>query len=283
MKKDKIINHIENLLNAEIVDKNSISGGCIAQTNVISVSNGKSYFLKQGFSNSMFFKEANGLYELQKANTIKTPEVIAVNEDYLLLENISTGTKSHSFFSSFGEAFAKLHKYTSDTFGFYEDNFIGSTPQINTISNDWTDFYFTNRLLYQYKLAEKNGYVNSSFKNAFQNIEQNISSILNGSEEPPSLLHGDLWSGNYMVDIKGQAVIIDPAVYYGHREADLAMTKLFGGFTNKFYESYNNEYPLKDGYNYRENIYLLYHVLNHLNLFGTSYIMHALELINSYK
>ena len=113
-------------------------------------------------------------------------------------------------------------------------------------------------------------------------LENKISEIIGDTNEKPSLLHGDLWGGNYMVDETGSAVLIDPAVYYGHREADLGMTKLFGGFGSEFYQSYNEEFPLQDGFEYRENIYKLYHVLNHLNLFGVGYYSQAMSLIKYY-
>ncbi len=278
-----LFTNIEELLQCTIINEHSTGGGCIAQTSVINTSDGRSYFLKQGFSGPMFRNEANGLLELKKSNAIQVPNVIHVANDYLLLEKIDTGNKPSDFFNRFGIAFAMLHQYTNTHFGFYEDNFIGATPQINSFSTNWVNFYFTNRLLYQYQLAEQNGYADATFKQGFKLIESKLDSILSGSEEPPCLLHGDLWGGNYMVDSKGQAVLIDPAVYYGHREVDLAMTKLFGGFTNEFYDNYNKAYPLKEGYEYRENIYLLYHVLNHLNLFGSSYKSQAIHLMNSYR
>ncbi|MBI9062053.1 MAG: fructosamine kinase family protein [Marinilabiliaceae bacterium] len=286
MKKSSLIHHIENLLNDTIIEAHSVGGGCIAQTQILKTGSGQSFFLKQGFSNSMFLNEANGLKELAKSKTIRVPQVVAAERDFLLLEHITPGRKKPDFFESFGKAYAEMHRYTHDTFGFYEDNFIGATPQINAANdkskNNWTSFYFDNRLLYQFKLAEQNGYVTEEFRKAFAQIENRIESILKGSEEPPALLHGDLWGGNFMVDDQGEPVLIDPAVYYGHREADLAMTKLFGGFTNAFYLNYNAYFPLKEGYAYRENIYLLYHVLNHLNLFGISYYQQAMKLMKRY-
>lgn len=280
---NNIITPIEEALQCTITTEHAISGGCIAQSSIIKTDDGRRFFLKQGFSGTMFQKEANGLLELDKAKAIIVPNVILVNTNYLLLQVIETGPKQPDFFKSFGAAFARLHQYTNAHFGFYEDNFIGSTPQINTPCPNWEEFYFTNRLLYQYRLAEQNGHVDASFRNSFRLVESRLPSILNGSEEPPCLLHGDLWGGNYLVNTNGQPVLIDPAVYYGHREADLAMTKLFGGFNNEFYTSYNKAYPLKDGFEYRENIYLLYHVLNHLNLFGSSYQSQAIQLMNSYR
>ncbi|MBK3518952.1 fructosamine kinase family protein [Carboxylicivirga marina] len=280
---NQIIKEIEESLQCTVTKQKTIGGGCIAQTSEITTDDNRSYFLKQGFKGPMFKKEANGLIEIKKAKAIEVPEVVLVSDNYLLLEHIMSGHRHTHFFQSFGEAFANLHRHTNTSFGFYEDNFIGSTPQINTLSDNWIDFYFAHRLLYQYKLAENNGYTDKEFQKAFALIEKGIHKILNGSEELPCLLHGDLWGGNYLANKRGDAVLIDPAVYYGHREADLAMTKLFGGFHTDFYNSYINSYPLQEGYEDRENIYLLYHVLNHLNLFGSSYKSHAVQLMNSYK
>lgn len=276
--------HIEKILNDEITSSTSIGGGCIAQTQTISTRRGTKFFLKSGFKNGMFQCEANGLNELRKAQCIRIPEVIHVGEDFLLLQHIPSGRKNHEFFANFGKQLACLHKINNTQFGFFENNFIGATPQINLPGHsNWIDFYFTNRLKYQYNLAEKNGYVTNELKALFKHIESTIHSILEGSNEPPALLHGDLWGGNYMVDADGEPVLIDPAVYYGHREADLAMTKLFGGFNADFYKAYEQEYPLKEGHSYREPIYLLYHVMNHLNLFGQSYLQQCIQLMSAYR
>lgn len=283
-----IFNNIENFTNSKIISATSLSGGCISDAYKISLQDNRNLFLKINSSlpQDMFQKEANGLKELAKPNVIKIPNVIAVNDTFILLEFIENGIKQKNFFEDFGRAFAEMHKYTSSSFGFYEDNYIGSTKQINIADenekNNWTAFYFNKRILFQFRLAEKNGYATDELKNGISFLENNIQKILKGSNEPPSLLHGDLWSGNYMVNASGKVCLIDPAVYYGHREADLAMTKLFGGFSESFYKSYNESFRLKDGYSYRENIYKLYHVLNHLNLFGSGYYSQAVSLIKSY-
>jgi fructosamine-3-kinase len=234
----------------------------------------------------MFIKEAHGLQELKKANVINVPEVFLFEKDFILTEYINAASKKKNFYEEFGRKFALLHKYTASEFGFYEDNYIGSTPQINitddSTRNNWINFYFNKRLLYQFKLAERNGYADNRFREAFRRIEDKIGVILEGADAKPSLLHGDLWSGNYMTDESGSACIIDPAVYYGHREADLAMTKLFGGYPASFYEAYNEGYPMDSGWEYRENIYMLYHVINHMNIFGHGYYAHAVELMKGY-
>ena len=279
MNKDKLTK----ILGEEPAGMSSVGGGCIADSQVITTPSGKKYFLKQGFSNGMFENEAHGLTELAKANAIRVPGVIHAGDDFLILEHITSGSKKRDFFEDFGHRFALLHKFSSNTFGFYENNFIGSTPQINEASEkeatNWTAFYWKKRLLYQFQLAEKNGYADQQLTSLFSKLETVIEKILEGSEEAPALLHGDLWSGNYMVDESGNPVLIDPAVYYGHREADLAMTKLFRGFSSAFYSAYQATFPLKPGAEKREPIYLLYHVMNHLNLFGTGYYGQAIQLL----
>ena len=284
----KIKNKLEEALNINISSFSSLSGGCISNAYKVKTTNNRSYLLKinESHKGDMFLKEAHGLVELNKANAIKVPEVILAGRDFILLEFINSSDRSKSFFKDFGIKFSEMHKCNSSAFGFYEDNYIGANPQLNIPGKDeadsWVKFYFNKRILYQYKLAEKNGYVTNELREGISKLENKVEEILSGSEESPSLLHGDLWSGNYMVDEKGDACLIDPAVYYGHREADLGMTKLFGGFNSEFYNYYNDNFPLPDGYDYRENIYKLYHVLNHLNLFGRGYYPQAISLINYY-
>lgn len=286
---NKIIsNKIEQVTNSRIISSSSVSGGCISNAYKITLDDKRNLFLKINHSHpaDMFRKEANGLKELLKSSVINIPKVIAVDDSFILLEYMEASAKQRNFFEDFGRSFAQMHKFSSDSFGFYEDNYIGSTKQINipgeNEKNNWTSFYFNKRIFFQFKLAEKNGYVTDDLRKGISFLEDNIEKILSGSEEPPSILHGDLWGGNYMVNENGNVCLIDPAVYYGHREADLAMTKLFGGFSESFYTSYNETYPLKEGYNFRENIYKLYHVLNHLNLFGSSYYLQSISLIKSY-
>jgi protein-ribulosamine 3-kinase len=283
--KDEIRNKIEAGLNDKIDSLKPVGGGCINDAQLLKCISGAVYFLKVNLANlpGMFENEANGLNELKKANAIRVPDVIMVDKNFILLENISSSGKTGNFYAQFGERFAMLHKYTNDMHGFRENNYIGSNPQLNLPSkSEWKDFYWENRILFQYKLCEKNGYATAELKKEIAALENKLDSILAGSENTPSLLHGDLWSGNYIVDEKGEACLIDPAVYYGNREADLAMTKLFGGFTNEFYKSYLSAYPLPEGWEYRENLYKLYHILNHLNLFGTGYYSQAISLIKFY-
>jgi protein-ribulosamine 3-kinase len=265
-----------------------VAGGSISDAFKLEMKSGENYFLKLNYiiSNDMFLKEAHGLIELRKPGVIRVPNVILSENSFILMEFIETGIKPKNFYKNFGCKFAELHKFKGSSFGLNEDNFIGSNIQRNIPGDDerddWVNFFYTKRLLAQYTLAEKNDYTTPELTDGILSLERKIYNILSGSEETPSLLHGDLWGGNYLADENGSPVLIDPAVYYGHREADLAMTKLFGGFKPEFYTAYNECYPLPAGYEYRENIYKLYHVLNHLNLFGKAYYNQAMEIINSY-
>jgi fructosamine-3-kinase len=283
-----IKNIIEQKLNDTVESSQSISGGCISNSSVIKMKSGEKFFLKenQHLPKDMFEKEASGLREIQKSKSIRVPYVKFVTGRFILLEYIEGKQKADNFFEDFGAMFAELHRFSSDKNGFYEDNFIGSTPQLNipgeVEKHNWTSFYFNKRLLFQFKLAESNGYADETLRRSFLQLENKMEQILGSTKEKQSLLHGDLWGGNYIVAENGKACLIDPAVYYGNREADLAMTKLFGGFTNSFYKSYNESFPLEPGCEYRENIYKLYHVLNHLNLFGSAYYSQALSMIRFY-
>ncbi len=284
----KIITLLEKKLKQNFTDITPLSGGCISSAYKLKLNNKQELFLKHNpsVSDKMFIAEAHGLQELNKSGAIRVPEVMMYNNDFILLEFIQQGNKNKKFFSEFGRSFALMHRHASENYGFYEDNFIGSNEQKNlplsSEKENWISFYFNKRILFQLELAEKLGYATSELKKGIGTLEEKIEEIIGINDEEPSLLHGDLWGGNYIVDENGNACLIDPAVYYGHREADLGMTKLFGGFSSEFYEAYNETYPLQDGYEYRENIYKLYHVLNHLNLFGGGYYSQAISLIHFY-
>ena len=231
----KISSLIQSTLNKNVHSLFPLNGGSIASAYRAEIDDKRSLFVKASPQHSdMFMKEANGLRELKKADAIRVPEIIAVNNDVLILEflPVSLPTNRKLFFEQLGRRFAQLHRCTSKQFGFYENNFIGSTPQINIpISKSWREFFLVNRLEFQFKLAEQNGYTDREFYSQFQRLERQIDQLIPDDGEPPALLHGDLWSGNYLCLENDIPAIIDPAVYYGHREADLAMTMLFGGFS----------------------------------------------------
>ncbi|NUM70340.1 MAG: fructosamine kinase family protein [Ignavibacteriaceae bacterium] len=260
-----------------------LHGGSIASSFHAETTRGEHFFVKvYDGSNSYAASEVTGLNEIRKAAVIRTPDVIFSEGNLLVLEYISEGRSSNEFWERFGLEFAALHRINGSFFGFSENNFIGLTSQINTPSASWSDFYMTRRLLYQIKLAEKKGGAGSLLSSEFVKAEKRIRDITESYNATRSLLHGDLWSGNYLCGEGGVPVLIDPAVYYGDREADLAMTKLFGGFDQRFYSAYIENYPPEPGWQEREPVYKLYHVLNHYNLFGETYLNQALSILRKY-
>ncbi|WP_419490138.1 fructosamine kinase family protein [Alistipes sp.] len=259
----------------------------VSGTGKIRTKSGAEYFLKSGAPSESYVCEAEGLKELSETGIFRTPKVLSVGTDHLLTEYVPNSAGGNDFFEDFGRRLARLHRRRTAYFGFRRNNYIGLNPQINlphgAERSDWTAFYLNKRLRYQYELAERNGYATTGLRRNFARLESKIADILQGCEEPPCLLHGDLWAGNFLCDaVSGEVVLIDPAVYYGHREADLAMTRLFGGFPPAFYRAYEQEYPLKPRWEYREGIYRLYHLLNHLNLFGSSYLPEANRILEKY-
>ena len=272
----------------------SVGGGCIADAAIAHFSDGSRVFVKQAAgAPEMFEREAQGLSALAEAGAIRVPAVLAVRPEALVLELIPEGTRKPGFSESFGHDFARLHDYRGKTPGFFHDNFIGSTRQCNepldapwdeAAPDDgsmWPRFFMERRLRFQVKLAAKKGH-GHELEHVLDRAETHILEHLGAAIEQPSLLHGDLWSGNYLVDDRGAVCLIDPAVYYGHREADLAMTRLFGGFDSSFYAAYAEQSPLAPGHEERLPIYQLYHILNHLNLFGGGYFMQGKRILQRY-
>jgi protein-ribulosamine 3-kinase len=270
-----IAQKVEHLLKKKVSSVSPVSGGSISTTAQALLDDGRIVFIKTSpQQKDMFLKEANGLNELTKARAIKIPAVLFADQELLIIEYLPPSSPSNrkKFFEEFGRQFAQLHRCTSDSFGFFEDNYIGSTLQKNLpCSNSWRDFYHVQRLLFQFQLAERNDYADNKLQVLFRALEKNLDNLILEDGEPPALLHGDLWSGNYLCTENDTPAIIDPAVYYGHREADLAMTMLFGGFGDSFYSSYRESFPLQPGWQKRIELYKLYHLFNHLNLFGEEY------------
>jgi len=268
----------------EPVQLKGIGGGCIADARVATFADGSSVFVKCAAGTpGMFEREAEGLRALASAGAIRIPEVLAVGEEALVLEMIHEAPRTDGFFESFGRAFAKLHDHRGPSFGFPHDNFIGSTPQCNQPLDEsgWPQFFLERRLRFQAKLAASRGH-GHEIENLLDRAEQRMVELLGAAPELPSILHGDLWSGNFIVDERGEACLIDPAAYYGHREADLAMTRLFGGFGTEFYAAYDEASPLAPGHEDRLSIYQLYHLLNHLNLFGSAYYAQSMRILQRY-
>ncbi|TVR73981.1 MAG: fructosamine kinase family protein [Spirochaetaceae bacterium] len=255
-------------------------GGSINDTRILNLSDGTRLFMKCNSTShaGLFEEEARGLMALARAEGPRVPRVEALftegSRQFLLMEYIEKGRTGGDFFSRFGRAMARLHRTNrNDRCGFERDNHIGSTPQRNTWNADWHVFFGEQRLLYQAELARRQGLADDDLERRTRTLAAKLPDLLPGPDgDRASLLHGDLWGGNYMVDGEGEPVLIDPATYYGHREADLAMTELFGGFSPAFYRAYDQEWTLEPGYADRRDIYNLYHLLNHLNLFGGGYL-----------
>ena len=272
-----------------------VGGGCIADSRVAAFADGSTVFVKcAAGAPGMFEREAEGLAALGEARAIRVPGVLAVGDDALVLENIEQGSGGTDFFETFGRQFARLHRRRGPACGFAHDNFIGSTQQVNQPlsgplpdegqgdGEDWPEFFLERRLRFQVRLAAVRGHGDKLAK-LLGACEHRLVELMNTAIEPPSILHGDLWSGNFIVDKSGQPCLIDPAVYYGHREADLAMTRLFGGFSPAFYAAYHEEFPLPDGPRERLPMYQLYHLLNHLNLFGSGYYAQSERILQKYQ
>jgi len=271
----------------------SLGGGCIADAAVATFADGTQVFVKRAAGvPGMFACEADGLEALADARAIRVPRVLAVSAEALVLEMIEAATRRRDFFEDFGRRFAQLHQCRGKACGFPRDNFIGATQQPNrpldapweqATADDgsgWPAFFLQRRLRFQAHLAA--GRDGGELERLLDRAEGRIADLLACAIEPPVLLHGDLWGGNYIVDERGEACLIDPAVYYGHREADLAMTRLFGGFDQAFYAAYQQAAPLAAGHGERMPIYQLYHVLNHFNLFGGGYHDQGRRILQHY-
>ncbi|HEC27826.1 MAG TPA: fructosamine kinase family protein [Gammaproteobacteria bacterium] len=260
---------------------NTIAGGCINATYVVNDGD-RYFFIKLNTSRSLFMFEAEyqALLELENSNTIRVPHPVCTGlydkHSWLVMEHLSLHNNGNHH--KLGEQLAAMHRLTRTSFGWDRDNTIGSTPQINTPDKDWLKFFRNRRLQYQLRLAAANGYT-GSLQKAGAALVDCMDDFFIGYKPVPSLLHGDLWSGNYAFIENGDPVLFDPALYYGDREADIAMTELFGGFSSEFRSSYEDCWPLDDGYKTRRYLYNCYHILNHLNLFGGGYARQAEDMI----
>jgi fructosamine-3-kinase len=264
--------------------RQGVGGGCINSSEVLE-DGGRRYFVKSNDAArlAMFETEAAGLAEIAASRSVRVPRPICTGRHdgraYLVLEHLDLRRGGGKSDELLGRQLAAMHRATHATFGWQRDNTIGSTPQINNEESDWIVFYREHRLRYQLALAAENGYRGNLQAQGEQLLER-LAVFFSGYTPPPSLLHGDLWGGNHAALAGGTPVIFDPAVYYGDREADLAMTELFGGFGSGFYSAYREAWPLDPGYRVRKDLYNLYHVLNHLNLFGGGYRGQAERLID---
>ena len=260
-----------------------VGGGCIHQAWRVSDGD-RAYFVKvdEAARLPLFEAEAAGLAELAATATVRVPELlghgVAAGHAYLVLEYLPLGGRSTGAMERLGRQLAALHRQPQAGFGWRQDNFIGSTPQLNPPGADWIAFWREQRLGFQLELAARNGHGGAWLRRG-EALRARLEGLFAGYRPTPALLHGDLWGGNAGCTRDGEPVVFDPAVYYGDREADLAMTELFGGFSDRFYAAYREAFPLAAGYPQRRTLYNLYHVLNHLNLFGGGYRAQAERMI----
>ncbi len=274
------------ILGTDIHSTVPISGGDINKAMLLETDMGR-FFLKMNDSanaGSMFETEAAGLLMLADCGAIRIPDVIGYAStaagSFLLLEYIETGFRPDGFWGNFGVALAQLHRKSSPTFGFGHDNFIGSLPQQNCQHDDWPTFFIHERLLPQLAIAQQGNRLQSTDFQRFEQFFKRLPDLC--PTEPPALIHGDLWSGNFLCAANGKPVLIDPAATYSHREMDLAMSRLFGGFERPFYRSYEEAWPLAPGFEERLPVYQLYYLLVHVNLFGGGYLRSVREALGGF-
>jgi fructosamine-3-kinase len=278
---------IERALSSRILEAAHVAGGDINEAFELELEDGRRIFLKTNRSadGAMFPAEARGLAWLSEVSSLRVPSVLAVSSGdptdppFLLLEFLNSARPRAGFDEELGRGLASLHRAGAPSFGLDHDNFIGRLPQQNRPHGSWAEFYGSERLLQQLELARAAGRAPSELCRGIERLAARLPDLV-GPAEPPARLHGDLWGGNLHVDELGAPCLIDPAVYGGHREVDLAMMRLFGGFGRRVFEAYAEAYPLAPGHEARVQLYQLYPLLVHLNLFGQSYtaqIMHALQ------
>jgi len=264
-------------LGAPVIAATPLGGGSICRTSRVQLADGRTLLVKHHSSIAgLFTAERRGLELLRDSQTLRVPRVFIQQEAegdtpaFLAMEWLGSGRRTPLAEEQLGIGLAQMHRTTATRYGLDHNNFIGANPQPNMPTVNWVTFFCDRRLEYQAELAARNGFLNPWRRRALETLCTRLDVLL--PETPPaSLLHGDLWGGNWLVTDSGEPALIDPAVYYGHRETDIAFTELFGGFSDIFYAAYNQTWPLEPGYAQRRDVYNLYHLLNHLNLFGEGY------------
>jgi fructosamine-3-kinase len=270
--------HVESHLSCKVIDKKTISAGETSSFKILTSTDLSIFAKYQDIENNNLINQASELVLLSES--MNTPKVLGFSKNCLLLEWIETSRNSN-YQAEIGKVLANLHKHTNQYFGFDYDNTIGEMPQYNAANQSitsWSYFFWEYRLFFQIKYALKNNLISSKEYKKLLLIKSKLENLLSDSIKP-SLLHGDFWSGNVIIGLNSP-VFIDTSCYYGHSEADLALTYMFGGFSNDFYRSYEVYSPLESGYEQRKPIYMLYHYLNHLNIFGRSYRPGVLSCTN---
>lgn len=263
-------------LGTQVHGAKRLGGGDINDAFEVSLADGTRIFVKTHPNppGGMFGAEARGLRWLEETGAIRLPRVVAVSDErpaYLALELLTSARRQPDFDETLGHSLAALHAFDTPSFGLDHDNFIGRLAQANATADDWASFYWTSRLEPQLRLATDRGLIDSGTSSRFDSLRRVLHERI-GPAEPPSRLHGDLWGGNIHVDQEGRPCLIDPAVYGGHREIDLAMMRLFGGFGERVFAAYADAWPLAPGADDRVPLYQLYPLMVHVNLFGGSYV-----------
>lgn len=270
-------------ISEKIISINTVSGGDIAESYLLKTDSGYA-FLKTHKNFDLLDDDKIGLQTISSTNTIKTPEVLGFgkleNITFLALEWIDSKSPTKKEFAILGKQLAELHKCTNNSFGFDSNNYIGSLHQSNAIKDNWNDFYIEQRIIPQLELAYQNGLLKQSEIPVADQLKSVCLKYFENIE--PSLLHGDLWSGNFLISTKGEPYLIDSSVYYGHNEIDIAMSKLFGGFGASFYTEYNKNIPQDQFTDNRIELYQLYYLLVHLNLFGRTYYSSVKNILKKY-
>lgn len=260
-----------------------ISGGSINRVLRLQSEHGPPALLKTNHSAppGLFAREAEGLQALLQAGGLRVPTVYAHGEDWLLMEYLSATERSADYCTVLGEGLARLHSTVNKRFGFLNDNYIGSTAQLNPWTKDGHSFFADSRLRFQGRLARESGLLSTADYRLLERVIEHLSDLI--PEQPASLIHGDLWSGNVIVGPQAEPVLVDPAAHFGWAEAELAMTILFGRFERAAYQAYEQVRALAPGYMQRADIYNLYHLLNHLNLFGRGYLGRVQAVLKRYS
>jgi fructosamine-3-kinase len=282
----KLIQYLSDILGIKIKSYQEIKGGDISNAYLI-ITSTEQLFIKEFYGKNainMFLAEKTGLETLAKTKTIATPEVYHCepfkNGAFILMQYVESKSPTNKDFANLGTQLANLHQTNAFEYGLHQDNFIGNLPQSNNIKQDWTTFYIEERIEPQFQLAVS--------RNLLQTKDlpkrEKLYEICNGffKAVKPTILHGDLWSGNFLISSEGIPFLIDPSIYYGDHEVDIAMTKLFGGFSPSFYEAYEQHHSIKKHYAQRIELYQFYYLLVHLNLFGQSYYKSVTKIINKY-
>ena len=283
---EQIIRHIAEQINLEIKSFKPVSGGDTSSAYLLETQSQK-FLLKVNSKSSaktMFDAEQQGLRAIESTKTIAVPHVHLVDEldgkAFLLMDFVESRRPNAKDYTHFGRDLANMHLVSNDQFGFSSDNFIGSLSQSNAFHTDWAEFYWNERILPQLEIAKKNTALDDAKIPSKESALKIFRQVF--GEVKPSLLHGDLWGGNYLISTDGTPFLIDPAVYYGHSIVDVAMSRLFGGFDAEFYDAYHEIIPKQTYYQEQIKLYQLYYLLVHLNLFGRSYRSSVVDILERY-